>query len=88
MQRTILSSFLRIASEQHEHFCPMSRLLQVSEVALVLQKSGANGAGAAAGAVALALSAGVVMSALAIDLTDAAVASAILAAGAQVAHYC
>jgi hypothetical protein len=33
--------------------------------------------------VALALGAGVVMSALAIDLTDAAVASAILAAGAQ-----
>ena len=35
----------------------------------------------AAGAVALALGAGVVMSALAIDLTDAAVASAVLAAG-------
>ncbi len=48
----------------------------------MLQKGGANGAGAAAGAVALALGAGVVMSALAIDLTDAAVASAILAAGA------
>ena len=40
-----------------------------------------EGFAAAAGAVALALGAGVVMSALAIDLTDAAVASAILAAG-------
>ena len=49
----------------------------------MLQKGGANGAGAAAGAVALALGAGVVMSALAIDLTDAAVASAVLAAGAH-----
>ena len=40
-----------------------------------------EGFAAAAGAVALALGAGVLMSALAIDLTDAAVASAVLAAG-------
>lgn len=46
-----------------------------------MQKPPAQGPAAAAGAIALALGAGVVMSALAIDLTDAAVASAILAAG-------
>ena len=40
-----------------------------------------EGFAAAAGAVALALGAGVVMLALAIDLTDVAVASAVLAAG-------
>ena len=47
-----------------------------------MQEMITQGPAAAAGAVALALGAGVVMSALAIDLTDAAVASAILAAGA------
>ena len=46
-----------------------------------------EGFAAAAGAVALALGAGVVMSALAIDLTDAAVASAVLAAGITSSSY-
>lgn len=40
----------------------------------------------AAGTLAVGLAAGVVMSALAIDLTDAAVAGAILAAGAPCSH--
>ena len=46
-----------------------------------MQKQTAQGPAAAAGAVALALGVGVVMSALAINLTDAAVASAVFAAG-------